>query len=562
MSYQEKFQEEFNNIHRNIPQLLVFLIDAVITVILFGRGTGKTHGVTATWIYLRAKILVRSQGFILSQSYAHLIDTIIPQMQAGWTEIGLRENVHYWVRKKPPKELRIPEPYLVVDKPEYFIFWINGSVTKLVSLDRKAMVNSKSFDYGAICEGRKLDGVQIQDDVIPTIRGGRQNLLPDGKRFGECYQHHSLLVESDLPHDVRGRWVLRYKKQVDHQTVNDILKLHRFIYDKTLEFSKAKTKRLKDEIQALIDEVKESINEMRRDLVFVAKASTLDNIHALGINTLKTLRRNLDPVEWDTSILNIEQEEIQNNFYRSLEKKTHGYGNAIDYDFVDTQIGKVKHNWRWDKDLDYTQGLMIALDCNNAHNCLGTFQVQKNVAKMLKYFYNVSQIGNPQTHKDLMQTVCEYYEGYPKKEFILIINNTMIGGELNGLASYATDVEGVARKNGFAIKRIYLGQANEHGDTMNYWDKLLTNQLPIKFAFNILNCEQWYEVCKNTPTKLRDSAKKGTVVKKDKSSETNPRIPPQNATHGGEMTDQFLQWLVNTYEQPANTKGFGAMAAG
>ena len=62
----EKFKDGFRQIHRHPKQLVAFLVNAYITVIAFGRGTGKTHGVTATWLYDRASKLPRSTGFVLS----------------------------------------------------------------------------------------------------------------------------------------------------------------------------------------------------------------------------------------------------------------------------------------------------------------------------------------------------------------------------------------------------------------------------------------------------------------------------------------------------------------
>jgi hypothetical protein len=147
-----KIDTKPKEVHRNLPQLRALLVNAAITVIIFGRGTGKTRGVTAGWIYNRAKAIVRSCGFVCSPTYAHLVDTVIPELQQGWADFGLKRNVHYWLYEFPPEELKIPAPFLEVDNPKYFIFWINGSVTKLVSLDRKALVNSKSFDYAAFVE--------------------------------------------------------------------------------------------------------------------------------------------------------------------------------------------------------------------------------------------------------------------------------------------------------------------------------------------------------------------------------------------------------------------------
>ncbi|MFY7884103.1 MAG: hypothetical protein ACOVOV_04580 [Dolichospermum sp.] len=553
------FIDEFKKVHRNIPQMLMFLIDAQIMVALFARGTGKTHGVTATWVYLRAKILPRSQGFILSQSYAHLIDTIIPQMQQGWGELGLEEGTHYWIRELPPAELELDKPYLPVDDPKYFIFWINGSVTKLVSLDRKSMVNSKSFDYGAICEGRKLDGVEIHDSVIPTLRGGRANLLPDGRRFGELHQHGSLLIETDLPHDIKGRWVLDFKKEVDQTTVDDIMKLQRYKYDKLQELQKAKSQKKKNEIEAILADIENNINMMRHELVFVGKASTLDNIHALGIKPLKKLKRTLTQTDWDISILNLEQEEVLNNFYRSLTRKVHGFIAGFNYEYIDNAPKKEKKNWRWNKGYDYSLPLIICMDTNNAHNCMGVHQIQGNKAKTLKYFYNLSEPGHPKDYKDLANEIVEYYRGFPSNEIIFVYNNTMVAGMKAGLKTKAQEVIDIFETT-FNVEDQYLGQAMEHSILIDEWERFLNGEAEIQYMIELQETGPLYKCMKRTPTIIVENSK-GRKFKKDKSSERKAG-PQELTTHGTEMEDQFLQYIIQKHSSYKANKSRAVIAAG
>lgn len=532
---------KIKEVHRNIPQLTAQLVDAAITVVIFGRGTGKTRGVTAGWIYRRAKELVRSCGFVCSPTYAHLVDTVIPELQQGWADFGLKRNVHYWLYEFPPAELRIPAPFLEVDNPKYFIFWINGSVTKLVSTDRKALVNSKSFDYGAFVEGRKLDGQTVTDDIMPTIRGGRANTLPDGRVFGDIVHHHAKLIESDLPRNIKGRWFLRYQKQSDKETIRDILTIQKRII--TLRAS-LKTAKKKDSIliQEEIELMNSAVNEMRKDLVYVGKAATYDNLHVLGTSAIKSLRRSLTDYDWDVSVLNIEQEEIPNCFYSSISKEVHGYENAINYTYIDSIQGRLKHDWRWDKDLNYSKGLDIVMDCNNAHNCMGILQSTDKQINLLNYLYCLSIIGQPTDHTTIAQMVCDYYEGFPTKEIKLIYNHTMIAGKKHGKKAKSDDVVQVFRKNKWQVAEVYLGQAMEHDILFTEWARLCTGKTKLRFRFNYQRCAKWYECCKAAGVLLVTN-RKGEQIKKNKSSEKETSgILPEDATHATEAIDQYIQY--------------------
>lgn len=535
----EKFKDGFRQIHRHPKQLVAFLVNAYITVIAFGRGTGKTHGVTATWVYDRASKLARSTGFVLSITYAHLIDTIIPAMQKSWAEMGLVEGVHYWIREKPPKELELDQPITAVDEPKYFIFWINGSVTKLVSMDRQAMVNSKSFDYGAICEARKLPGERLEDDVIPTVRGNVDE-------FGHLPEHGSILIESDLPKDVKGKWFLKYKKQMDEETVNWIMQIQSYIHDlHKLPITKKTTEK--------IEEAKEQINEMRKDLTHWIEASTFDNIHALGEKALRYLRRTLTPKDYDVSVLNILSEEVDDCFYAGVDDEIHGY-NAFNYSYIDKLDKLPKRDCRWDRDVNLTKPLDITMDYNLRHSCIDVFQMVNRNLRFIKHHFVLA----PKTHLDMVDDICEYYEPHQTRKIRLIFNSTFTNGEqVAGRKSVRQEVEERFKKNGFEVEAIPLGMPMWHEDLYYEWEQIFKGDGDFKFSFNRGNgCDVWYNAGKNTsirpntkpPTKGRRTPK----FYKDKSSERpTSGIPQQDATHSTESVDQILQFHL---KQKANKK--------
>jgi hypothetical protein len=387
-----------------------------------------------------------------------------------------------------------------------------------------------------------LDGQIVGDDVIPTIRGGRANPLPDGKVFGDLVEHHSILIESDLPKTVKGRWFLKYQKLSDHETVRDILTIQKRVISLKASIKSA-SKKTKLDVGVEIAAMQEAMDEMRKDLVYVGKAATYENIHVLGTNTIKSLRKTLTVSDWDISVLNIEQEEVENCFYSSIQKEIHGYDNAINYDYVDRLEGRLKHDWRWDKDLNYSKGLDVVMDCNNAHNCMAILQSTDKEVKLLNYMYSVSVIGAPTDHTTVANMVCDYYEDYPMKTITFIFNHTMIAGKKHGKASKSDEVTKAFRARGWSVREVYLGQALNHDPLFSEWANLCTGKTKLRFRFNYQRCLKWYECCKSAGVLLIDG-RKGEQIKKNKSSEhATSKILPEDATHATEAVDQYIQYI-------------------
>lgn len=527
----------YKEIHRHPKQLVAFLVDAWLTVVAFGRGTGKTHGVTATWVYLRAMRLPRSTGFILSITYAHLIDTIIPAMQKSWNDMGLVEGVHYWIREKPPEELELDQPITPVDNPSYFIFWINGSVTKLVSMDRQAMVNSKSFDYGAIAEARKQNGTRIEDDVIPTIRG-------NDDRFGHIPEHGSILIESDLPKDQKGKWWIKYKKEMDEETVGWIMQIQYYIYElqKMLKIADEDTAR---SITKKIEAAREQMDEMRKDLVHWIEAGTFDNIHALGEKALRYLKRTLPKDDYDVSVLNILKDEVDDCMYAGLDDEVHGY-DAFDYTHIDRLEKLPQQNCLWDKDCNLHQNLDITIDWNMRHSCIDVSQFVNNKIKLLKHHFVLA----PKTEDDLVDEICEYYSAHKTKTVNFIYNHTFTAGEkVRGRTSIQKKIEDRFIANGWKVIKKPLGQAWWHEDIYSAFQKVINGHAPFQFRFNRNNCEVWYKACKDTnivpnikPITTNTNRRVAKFYKNKASERLNSGIAPQNATHATESVDQLIQY--------------------
>ena len=520
-------------VHRNKPQIKAETVDANIEVDLWGRRTGKTRGRGAAWLKKRLKQMPRCNGFILGPTYAQLISKILPEIIAGWEELGWKQNVHYWIRKYPPEEFGLPLPLRMPLDPSKAIFIYNGSVLKFYSMDRNALSLGDANDFGYYEESRKLDGQRVQEDVEPTISG--TNPKWKGK-----YYYCSRLYVTDKPRDAKGRWILDKRKQVNPDRVSKIIgvELEKAKLKKELLkiIAKKKSDKQGKREKELVDTIKaydNFLNILRKDLTYVSEASTLDNIDVLGYDTIKAMKRTLSPRNYKISVLNKDGIEVPNNFYADLDEDRHGYY-AVNYKYIDKQEGLPKYNYHWFTDIKKNHGFDITIDTNFAGNCVS---VRQFVGKEFKIVYQSFNLA-PFDHKDLMRDLAEYFEPHPTKEIRFIYNSTFTNGKKHKRPYIAKECMDVLKSMGWKVKDCPIGAAWSHERLFYLWKKLLVGELPYRLTFNRLTCQQWYDSAKQAET--LQSERNG--LKKNKRPEQDPNVPYEEATHLTEAPDQFLQY--------------------
>ena len=520
-------------LHRNIPQLLLETVFARIMLLIWGRGTGKSFGGIAPLISRCAMEMPRSVGAVGCDSYRHLIGDLLPEYIKSWEALGLKENIHYWDRKNPPANRKIPKAYRPVLIPKDAIFWGNGSATKLFSMNFNALTVGNSIDYLFLDEVKDVKEDRAKKTIL-TVRGNDEYFK--GK---SC--HGMIVFATDMPDNPDAFWIFEYENLVDDSIIEQIILIEKQINDIRLQLLGDISLRKQGYLEGQLKEWGEIINELRKETAFVSLASTLDNLHAIGFDKVKTFQQTLTKLEFSLSVMNERLTKLDKCFYPDIRENEHSYS-ADNNAFIYTLEKGQKQDCRWDTDVNKYEPLDVGFDANGALCYLAVGQIQGNEGKFLNEIY----VEYPLKIGDAFQKFCDYY-GYPyqiNRNVNLFFDSTMIGEDAN--RTQAETFKQVAintlEKNGFVVNLIDMGVPLNHKTRYNEFGNILNNKCEIVFRYNKYNCKHWKKAADNTTWKLRVT-QSGKTFEKNKLPEKS-KIPPLQAQHPTDAVDSLVMgWL-------------------
>lgn len=184
-------------------QVNIFL-DMVKEVKVFkgGRGSGKTRSIPED-ILDRAHELPRARIFLASITFDSIDANIMPDIREVFTLHGLIEGEHYVVDSTPPEHFE--RPYKIIEDPRNSIHLINGFAIQKISMGRQPKkYRGRSFDGGIIDEGLNLRGWDVENILMPTLRGL--------DRWGDNPYWKMLSVYSSHPRSPEGSWFMKFEK--------------------------------------------------------------------------------------------------------------------------------------------------------------------------------------------------------------------------------------------------------------------------------------------------------------------------------------------------------------
>lgn len=512
---------DYKKKHYNAPQMKVLTVGAQDTVVVAGRATGKTEGMHAPFILNNARKMPRSSGAIGSVTYSSLVGKILPGVFKAFQDFGMLHGKHFWYNAFPDFDrLGIPRPIACPLEPRHYITFANGSGVHLLSLDR-SMNNGVNLDFFCLDEARFAKRDRVRETIL-AVRGNREH-------FGHLSCHHSKLITTDRPYTEESRWILDLKGAQDLERVQVILALQHKLFLLKMQQSKN---------VALIEKYKADINTLQRNLLYFVEASTLENIHALGVDVIKRFKRDLRPAEYRRSILNEDTDIIDNAFYALLDEEKHGYW-SNEYSYIDSieLTVETEKDCRWDGDILKGVPLEIGFDHNAAINCLTTGQEDVSTKQMR--FLSSMHVEHPFRLKDLLLKWNKYYDHHPTKIVYYHYDHTSISTTAATAESFADEIIRELRMLGWQVIPNYIGHTAKPSDRFRLWEKVFKGDDTrlLKFSFNRENCETWKESCKQTrflPT--RDES-----YRKDKSKEKKPELYDQvTAPHHSDAGDTLM----------------------
>jgi len=469
----------------------------------------------------------RSHGGLASPSYAKLLQNTLPAVKTGLAKLGYKQNLHYFIGKRPPKSLKWPEPYVLPDDFKHSMYWFNGTIISFLSFEREMSANSKSFDWIMGFEAKFLPSKQLQEELIPAIRGKREI-------FGHCPWHHGVTFTTDMPTLKSGFWLFDKQKDCDEELISYILHL---VADKQQHHHDYMNGKLKDRYYSkYMAALETELAELRRQATLYREYDSLENIEVLGASFIRNQARDLPKTRFLTSILNKKPRKIEEGFYSALNEALHYYisenskyleGFGYDDHLTPTCLK--------DGDLKQDIPLCIALDYNTNINNISVGQKQGKYMMTVNHMY----VKTPHKLKQLVTNFCDYYEPFLNRNVVYFYDNTAIPKSAASDETFADIVVEVLESRGWNVTKVFTGPAPEHDIKHEQIDMALQGDPKYLYPrFNKFNCETLLTSMERTGTiKIGEKTKKD---KRDEAKADTPELPNEYKPHANDAWDTLF----------------------
>lgn len=517
--------------HLNKPQLRSLAIGAPSEIVVAGRATGKTTGILAPKTansYFGT--MPRGTGVILSATFTQAFSRTLKELVRGWQMFNYQYDHHYVIGRRPPEKWRRmwrwKEPFAPPMDYKYVVSWWNGGVAQIISQERPGSANGMSIDWIAGDEFKFINEEKFKTELLPANRG----IIPE---FADNPYHHGMTFTTDMPVGAAGRWILNFESKMDREKVNQIWQVQLLRFQLNHLLKKETRSTYKAELNKQLEVLAEELNELRKELLYYHEASTLDNIHALGIEFIKQQLRNTSTFQFDTQILNLKPLRLEDGFYPDFDEEYHGYFaerpeyfNRLSYDPFTTKL-----DCRKDADLIPDAPLHIAMDPNRRIHAISVGQVTKTEIKSINGIHSLY----PDKLKKAVQDFCDYYEPHKRKFVYYWYDQTSYGDMYE--TRICEDVVAILRKNKWVVKEMYLGPVPGHEERYRMWGDLLTNngKYDKTYSINRENCK--YVILSKQQAEAKQS-KNG--FEKNKDSERDKKFPAEEATHYSDSEDTWV----------------------
>lgn len=523
-------------LHFNKPQLKSMIVGAPVEVLVAGRGTGKSEGVLApktAKCYLGT--MPRSAGVAVGATYNQLLTRTLPALVAGWERLGYVMGEHFLIGRRPTdqwiKQWNWKGPFRPPLDFKYFISWWNGAGIHLVSQDRTGSSNGITIDWIFGDEAKLLNAEKLKTELFPANRG----IIPE---FNGNPYHHGITFTTDMPTSTKGNWIFEYEKQMDTQKVKQIIAIQT-VLQKLRPIAAGTKKTAAKEALRQIAILNQELADLRKNLVLYHEASTLENIHALGVDYIKQQLRDTTIAQFDAQILNRRPMKAEEGFYPDFDEEVHGYfanNNSylekLNYDF--SAISTI--NCLRDSDLDANKPLHIALDYNRRIHPMVVGQEKGNNIQVINGLHSLF----PNKLKEVVQQFIDYYKPHHRKLVYYWYDHTAVGDDNE--TRKCDEVINMLRKAGWVVVPMYLGQQPGHEVRYRMWGHILqsdgTHSKTV--TFNRENCSSLIiAINRCGVVNNRDEG-----FKKDKKPEHDNNYPAEEAPHYTDALDTLVYGMT------------------
>jgi hypothetical protein len=548
----ERYLEEFREtkqLRLNRPQLRFVVNKRHIksSTNIWARATGKTY-VIAQKIDDIVKEMPGSSWALQSSTFALILKYTLPGVLAALESMGYIRDVHYVLRKAPPKGWKLP--FQAPAEFEHYITFYNAQRCvgfHLFSQDRKSSVRGTNVDGIIVDEALLIDEQRFFSETTKTNRGHLDV-------FGHIPYHHGIFMFTSMPYGQSGQWLIDKGNYLqDEYGFN-----HRLISNQLIELQLEfmKEKEVKYRLQ-MWKEIARKQAELRflpsRKGHLYSEANTFENIENIGLGYIQDEYDNTPDLSlFMVEVLNKRIETISESFYAGLDRHVHGYKGSYDYGVIDnTPLDSVAGlKSRMDKDCVAKVPLELGLDFGGKINWCIVAQHFKSINRInfIKNFY----VKTPDIIDDLANDFCDYYEGHAHKVSHIWPDGMGNDEVANHKLTYTQQFESILKKRGWTtiIKNKTKKNPEHHLKRLVWVNSLRATKDRINnkhhlsvyptVMFNIINCKELLFAMENTATVDNGN----NLIGKNKSSEKLLSLAHrEKATDSTDAADQIFYGL-------------------
>jgi hypothetical protein len=498
----------------------------------------------------------RSVTAITGRTFGQIYTRTLPSSLKFLELLGYEKDKDYVIGVKPHSQWR--KPYETITKYDNFISFSNGTGFLLLSQEREGSARGPNIDREIVDEAITLHKDRYDQEVSPANRGNEEHF---GKFSGNFVpQHHGFRYVSSMPYAQDQKWLLEYGNYYQQEAGiflfdiwNRIVKLQIQLIQSKIANDEKLFKDIWNEIVRLKNQITPFVS--KSGVLFVL-ANAFDNIQNLGLGYVMREYDKQSLLTFMIEILNWIIDKVEDCYYH-IDSQKHVYYEAYDDDFIRSLANDSEYdistmnpaNCQFDLDCDPSRPLEVVPDWGSNINLFSVGQernynfatkIVEHCDCFINEFYNKQQEINKVMITDLVDQFCAYYENHPTKQVLYFRDKYGDHRQPNVKNSLSYNNQAIAQfksKGWVVIPKSHSGMEPPQHDKYLLWINILKAEDPRfpKVIFNGKNCK--YTLISMNNTKVIERNGK---FDKDKNSERNKKILPEEATHFSDAADKRI----------------------
>ncbi|MDO4755843.1 MAG: hypothetical protein Q4A54_05835 [Parabacteroides sp.] len=542
----------------NPAQMAYMLMPAKDKHVIYSRGTGKSFIVGAE-VDENVRLMPRGVTTLAQATYGQALTKTLPSTFKLLEMLGYKrydtktKTGDYVVCRTPPEGWYRPYEHLM--SYEHCITFSNGHVLYILTQDGNS--RGPNADYNITDEALTLDKEQFDQEVAPTNRGNEHIFGKKSKK--PLFKHHGNAFFSSMPYEPEQKWLLEPAKYYEEErgihlfdVWNRIVKLQMQLIDAKMANDAALFRELWNETVRLRKTITPFVS---KDGTLFILASIFDNLANVGFSYVMNQYRVMDRLTFMIEILNFIVDKIDNCFYNLDER--HRYYNAQNNSFIRDFAENTDFDWqqlaetdsRMDADCNPNQPLELAFDwgskasflevaqCSHFDFVTKTYHPNRIVDNTINEFFVHNNDVDDTVVNTLVDRFCHYYRYHPKKEIHYYRDRYGDIRLANSKKTYNQSAIERLNKHGWTVMQYtHRGIEPPQHDKYLLWSSITAEtdeRYPLK-RFNATKCKYILISMNNTRVRTGSSGR----WEKDKRSERNDSILPEEATHFGDCVDK------------------------